>query len=484
MLPEKLAFVDIETTGTRASYDRIIEIGILRVENGVLTKSLNTLIDPQSHLPKEIQTLTGILPSDLENAPTFRSVMSEIQEILNDCIFVAHNVRFDYGFIKNEFKRHNISFSQKHFCTVRLSRLLYPAYARHNLDEIIHRFGFESTNRHRAFDDAKILFDFFKKVKKDFPEDTLSSAISKCLKKPSLPLNLPSEALENLPETPGVYIFYSDTGMPLYIGKSVNLRERILSHFSSDIHSPAEMNISQQVASIETHQTAGELGALLLESSLIKQYLPLYNKVSRIKKELIAAKSKLSPFGYNEVYLEPITELTVEDVYPQNNKGVPEKFLGFFKSKKQAKDYLSNIRKEYVLCDKLLGLEKTKGACFGYRLSQCQGACVNTEKPIRYNLRFSEAFSENAIKPWPFDGPITIEEKELNGKSDYFLVDKWCLMKKISVDEFDTIRDDPEKSSYFDLDVYKILLRYMRNNKNTKKIYRLNKYLAVKNNQN
>src|SRR6266702_4216216 len=126
MLPPKLAFVDIETTGVRSSYDRIIEIGILRVENNKLVKSFQSLINPESYLPKEITMITGITQQDIEHAPTFRSVKDEIIEILADCTFVAHNVRFDYAFLKHELLRENITFSSKHFCTVRLSRLLFP----------------------------------------------------------------------------------------------------------------------------------------------------------------------------------------------------------------------------------------------------------------------------------------------------------------------------------------------------------------------
>src|ERR1700691_2693001 len=113
MLPSKLAFVDIETTGTRSSYDRIIEIGILRVENNKFVKSFQSLINPQSYLPKEITMLTGITQQDIENAPTFRSVKDEILEILNDCTFVAHNVRFDYAFLKHEFLRERITYNSK-----------------------------------------------------------------------------------------------------------------------------------------------------------------------------------------------------------------------------------------------------------------------------------------------------------------------------------------------------------------------------------
>ncbi|HVF69538.1 MAG TPA: exonuclease domain-containing protein [Xanthomonadales bacterium] len=474
MLPDKIAFVDIETTGVSAAYDRIIEIGILRVENNVLVKTFHSLIDPQTFIPKEIELLTGISPYDLEKAPTFREIKDDIQEILKDCVFVAHNVRFDYGFLKNEFRRINISFSTKHFCTVRLSRLLYPSHKHHNLDAIIQRYNFECKNRHRALDDAAVLFDFYKMAHDESQPDAFEQAVSRCLKKTSTPLNLPPNSLENLPEQPGVYIFYSQTGMPLYVGKSINLRERILSHFASDIHSPTEMNISQQVAQVETIPTTGELGALLLESQLIKKLLPLYNKKSRIKRELVAVKSKINIDGYKEIYIEPIVSIDPNQLGAENG----EAFLGFFKSRKQAKDYLVSILKEYSLCEKLLALEKTKNGCFSYRLSKCKGACVGMEKVAVYNLRFTEAFAASVIKPWPYDGKITIEEKSHDGKSEYFLIDKWCYLGNVKIDEFEHSNEQVSNNLVFDLDTYKILKGFLKNPKNVKRIQRANGQLA------
>lgn len=469
MLPAKIAFVDVETTGTRSNYDRIIEIGILRVENNELTGTFQTLLNPQTFLPKEIEGLTGIHSKDLENAPTFRQIKDELLEILDGCVFVAHNVRFDYGFLKSEFKRENISFSKKQFCTVRLSRLLYPTHPRHNLDALIDRFNFSCDNRHRAFDDAKVLFDFYKKIKEEIPSEILHDAVSKCMKKPSIPPKLSHTSLDNLPETPGVYIFYAESGMPLYVGKSINLRERILSHFTQDIHSSTEMNISQQIASIETIPTAGELGALLLESKLIKKLLPLYNKVARIKQELVALKCKTNSHEYKEVYMEPINILAPEQLGA--GKIGQNEFLGFFRSKKQAKDHLGTLQKKYMLCDKLLGLEKTKTSCFSYNLGVCKGACVNAEKPALYNIRFITAFAANAIKPWPFKGAVVIEEKEFNGKSEYFLIDKWCYLGNVTVDGLDGKKDEMIDNVIFDLDTYKILKRYLNNPKNLKNIY-------------
>jgi DNA polymerase-3 subunit epsilon len=459
MLPSKLAFVDIETTGTRAFYDRVIEIGIVRVEDNKITQEFRSLVNPQTHIPPGIRLLTGIMPQDLENAPTFRQIKNDILEILHDCVFVAHNVRFDYGFLKNEFGRHDISFSSRHFCTVRLSRALYPEFTHHNLDSLIQRFGFICENRHRAYDDAKVLFMFYRKILQDFPLEHIRTAVEKALKKPSIPVGLKTDP-STLPEHPGVYIFYAANETPLYIGKSINLRERVLSHFAADLRSPIEMKISQQVESIETVETAGELGALFLESQMIKKMLPLYNKKSRLKKKLIALKAQINTQGYQTISLEPITTIDPSSL---------DNFLEFFRSRKQAKSFLAEIAKKYNLCEKLLGLENTKSSCFAYRLGRCKGACIGAEKQIIYNLKCKTAFTSSKIKPWPFPGPVIIEETN-DSKKEYFLINKWCYVGSMKIDQEgnknDTLIEDPT----FDLDIYKILKQFLSHPKNYKKI--------------
>ncbi|MDQ5901184.1 MAG: polymerase subunit epsilon, partial [Patescibacteria group bacterium] len=208
MLPTHFSFVDLETSGARSRFDRVIEIGIVRVENDKIVESFSSLINPEVHIPEDITRLTGIRESDLVHSPSFFEIADKVQELLKDTVFVAHNVRFDYGFLKMEFKRLNKSFTQKHFCTVRLSRALYPQYPRHNLDSLIERMNYTIEKRHRALDDAQVLFHFYKKAKKEFPQEIFESALKKVLQKPYLPIKLSEKTLDDLPESPGVYIFY------------------------------------------------------------------------------------------------------------------------------------------------------------------------------------------------------------------------------------------------------------------------------------
>lgn len=458
-LPQKFAFVDIETTGATLTRDRIIEIGILRVENDKVVKTFNCLINPNQFLPPEITFLTGITSADLENAPTFRQVKDEVLEMLKDCVFVAHNVRFDYSFLKQELKRLNISFTSKQLCTVKLSRHFYPQYDHHNLDSIIIREKIRCKNRHRAFDDAEVMWKFFKKTQKRFSNEEFETALNKLFKKPSLPIKIPSYVLDTLPEGPGVYIFYGANQSVLYIGKSINLRDRVLSHFSSDHLSAKEMKIVQTIEDIKVFPTAGELGALLLESDLIKKMQPLYNRRLRYASRLTLVKKVETSDKYLQIILEDADEIKVEDL---------ENIINVFKSKKLAKDFLIEVCKENELCERLLGVEKTNGACFGYRLGRCKGACLGKELPVKYNFRFINALSTHAIKNWPFKKPILIEEKnELEETREAFLVDKWCYLGSFKQKEDINLENLNEQVPYskdlrFDLDIYKILNRFIK----------------------
>jgi DNA polymerase III subunit epsilon len=457
MLPQKIAFVDIETTGMRSGFDRIIEIGILRVEDNILTKTYHTLLNPQTHISPFIETLTGITPSILENAPTFEQVKDEIYEILQDCTFVAHNVRFDYGFLKNEFRRFETTFSPKQLCTVKLSKALFPTFRKHNLDSLMERFSINCDNRHRAFDDAKVLWEFYQKVLTLFPQDKIEEALKRIMKRPSIPLNISTSILDSLPSSAGVYILYGANDLPLYIGKSINIRDRVLSHFSSDHTSPLEMKISQQIERVEAISTAGELGALIKEASLIKEMQPLYNRKLRLSRKLFVLRNILTKDGYSTVAMDLLNNSIIDNT---------DDVLGIFRSKKQIKDFLITLTEEYNLCERILGLEHTKSACFGYRLGRCKGACTGKEAPTMYNLRSLIAFSKNKLKAWPFNGPICIEEGD--DEKEAFLIDKWCYLGSIKKqqDDFSSVQNDYN----FDLDTYKILESFLRSEKNLKKI--------------
>ncbi|HEY1075041.1 MAG TPA: exonuclease domain-containing protein [Patescibacteria group bacterium] len=448
MLPEKIALVDVETSGARVTRDRIIEIGILRIENGVLVKTYQSLINPGGYLSPFIEQYTGITREELVGAPKFEDIAHEIEAMLDDCVFVAHNVRFDYGFLKNEFRRLEKQFAPKHFCTVKLSRALYPQHNRHGLDALIERFNIVCPNRHRALDDAKVMWEFLQISQQLIPQEKFAAEIKRALKQPSLPSQLSKDSIDNLPEGPGVYIFYGEEGYPLYIGKSKNIRERVLSHFSIDHTSSREMHMCQQVASIETIETSGELTALLRESQLVKQMQPLYNRKLRHSRSLVLLRKTSTPDGYETATIESTPHIQTEDL---------DSILAVCKSVRQAKDLLQSTAQTYGLCHKLLGLEKGSGPCFGSQLGTCSGACQGKEPPVRYNFRIMNAFIASKLQAWPFDGPILIFEDEGDG-TQALIVDNWCVVGTMN----ESNQADFTPSEYaFDLDTYKILRQFL-----------------------
>lgn len=442
-----LCFVDVETTGTSPTRDRVIEVGVLRVEDGEVVQEFSSLINPKTHLPPNISVLTGIDPFSLTRAPLFEEISLQVREMLEGATFVAHNVRFDYAFMKHEFKRLGIEFTADTIDTVKLSHLLFPKFRKHDLSSIIQRHNLEVQNRHRAFDDAKALWDFICHSTQTLGSDKITETI-KSISRNRLRSNLLNMDNKSLPEKPGVYIFYGKGGETLYIGKSKNIRERVLSHFYNDYLSQKEMEMTRQTADIKSITTPGELSALLLESQMIKEEAPIFNRLLRRKKEFVVAIMEKTPEGYQTLSLQTLSAIDEH-----------EKIIGIYKSKRKAKESLYEIAKEHRLCPKLLGIEKGKGRCFYSQLGVCDGACASDEDCGSYNTKFGNAFERTKIRQWPYESPIMIKEEDGDGNGIALFVNHWKLLATIRYQNdgvTDTIQSDG-----FDIDTYKILVRVL-----------------------
>lgn len=453
VLEGPLVFVDIETNGLSYVRGRIIEVAAIRVENGQVVGSMNQLVDPGSELPAFITNLTGIRSSDLIGAPPFLQIADTLFELLKDAVFVAHNVRFDYSFLKHEFKRAGLDFRPKQLCTMRLSRALYPQERSHKLESLIHRHGFQVNRRHRAYDDAAVLHRFVNHVKTTFEPDVLHEAIAKQIKHPALPKGLSPELVNALPDTPGVYVFEDKKGFPLYVGKSVHIKQRVQAHFSSDHEHVSELKIAEQIHAIRTYQTAGELGALLLESRLIKELQPLYNRQLRRTGKLLLAQRSYDENGYARIALEESAQIGTDDT---------ASILAVYASRGKAKQSIEAAVKTFSLCAKLCGLEKGPGACFPRQLGKCDGACVGDEPVTQYNERVLEAFAHHRVQVWPYSSPILITEGATEDQAA-FIVDQWCVIGEYKLEPF----CDPvvlRRQPFFDLDTYKILRSYILHN--------------------
>lgn len=438
-----LAFVDIETTGSHFDRDRITEIGIKALV-GNEVQVWEKLIDPQTYIPQNIQRLTGISPEMVKGQPCFSEIAHDLKKELEGKVFVAHNARFDYGFIKASFKRIGIDFKPKVLCTVKLSRLLFPDQSRHNLDTIISTHGLTVSARHRALGDADLLLQFWRVCEAKFGQDKLNEAINQLLGNASLPSNIDQNLIDSIPDGPGCYIFYGENKVPLYIGKSISLRSRVMGHFQGALTQRKEMKLSLQVRDIDWIETSGELGALMLESKLIKERMPSMNIKLRRSKDLCAWSLQEDSAGV----LVP-SLVTHHHLQP----GLQDNLYGLFYSKREAHAYLKAIAKKYHLCEALLGLEKRiEGkSCFGYQVKQCSGACLNLSPVALHNLQLKTAMELFRVQVWPYPGAIAIKEG-----GEMIVVDKWCYLgTAINQDELYELAQSGEAE--FDLDIYKLV---------------------------
>jgi DNA polymerase III subunit epsilon len=454
--PRVFVIVDVETTGTRPLHDRVIDVAAIRVEDGVVTHTINTLINPGVPLFHGAP-LSGITNEMLVTAPSFEDVALQLQELFQGAVFVAHNAHFDYGFIKNEFRRIGLSFHMPMLCTVKLSRALFPQERGHDLDSLMIRHGIACDDRHRAYPDAFVVHQWLRMLPHLIGTDVFSEHVDRLLEADTLPPLLHRNVLKGLPDTPGIYFFYGKDRELLYVGKSKNIRTRVRSHFSN-MTSRTELRLCSQTAFVETTETPGELSALLLEAQTIKTHMPLYNRALRRARTMVVALQETDEYGYYRLRLEQRTTLPEGAVV-----------AGLFRTMVQAKAALRLIAKEQRLCPKLLNIESCANSCFNAQLGLCDGACMQKESSETYNKKFTEAFRNRAIKSWPYKGPIMIEEKgNTEGTGTVFFVRNWQLVKSISYDLGGV--EDFIPAAAFDYDTYKILARYIFDSKHKRSI--------------
>ena len=484
--PDKMVILDCETTGGRAKYHRIIEIGLVVIENGRLIETWQSFINPETIIPTFIQKLTGIKPNMLNNAPIFSEIADILHEKLENRTLVAHNARFDYSFLKSEFSRIGINYSTKPLCSVKLSRNLYPQFKRHGLSEIIKRFKLNIENRHRALDDAQMVFDFFTKTSAIYSSQEIEACCKQLLKRTTLPPLLDPEEVNKIPNTAGVYYFYAQNGELLYVGKSINLRNRVLSHFSADYTQSKEFQMCQKTAHVNFETTPSDFGAQLRESYQIKALSPLYNRRLRKARKLYQYKTVIDENGYMRLATEAVS-----------SSAPSEQQFGLFRSPRQASIQLEKLADQYFLCHQLVGLEskqKQNKPCFRSQLKKCFGACHGAESPEHYNERLSSAIERYQIQAWPYQNAIMIEEQNLDGQKAFHIIDHWRYITKLDIPEdiFDLgyqvcNQHQPISSQAqsgltaddkFDLDIYFILVRFLMNEENKKlsnlKIWMLN----------
>lgn len=450
-----LAFVDLETTGTGPKRDRITEVAIVRTEDGCVTERWSSLVDPCTPIPDQIQQLTGISDRMVAGAPRIEELLPEIERLLEGASMVAHNAKFDAGFLRHAFARLELPFDYPVLCTLRLSRALYPRHKRHNLDALISRFQLTVETRHRAMADAEVLPQLLQRMREEQGEALVTQKLAEQLKRESLPVHLDASLLERLPRGAGVYLFLGENDVPLYVGKSVDIRSRVLSHFSDAKRSDKELRMSQEVRDIDWISTGGDLGAQIKEAALVKDLNPIFNRRLRRHKSLFSWF-----WQFNAGDTPRIVDLAGGDAAHQSLQD----HYGLFRNRNAADKALREAVAEHGLCLKVLGLEtgRENSPCFGYQLKRCRGACVGEENRMQHALRMADALLPLKIATWPFAGAVgVVEENEAVELVQMLVLDQWRVLAVLEEGEvYDP--DGGYEAQPLDLDTYKILQRFMK----------------------
>ncbi|MCA8830135.1 exonuclease domain-containing protein [Hymenobacter pini] len=406
------AIIDLETTGGQPTQDRITEIAIYIHDGEKVVDEFSTLLNPGRNIPFFITQLTGITDDMVRDAPKFHEVARKVVEMTEGCVFVAHNVRFDYSFLKKEFADLGYNYSRKTLCTVRLSRSLMPGQPSYSLGKLCQNIGIPLNGRHRAAGDAAataILFGRLLAISQEqepdssrAPADTLAAvdatapagrkpattkqpsarkikAVQEAIKTALLPPNITPEKVASLPQEAGVYYFHDEAGEVIYVGKSINIYKRIQQHFAVDYKSRKSIEFKNSISDITWELTGSELVALLYESHEIKRLKPLYNRKLRRSVFPAGIFLRTDENGYKRLYYGRA------DDHAQSH---PLIALG---NQFKAKGFLFHKVAKFNLCQKLCDLYKTQGSCFDYQVHRCKGACLGLEPPEEYNKRVEEA---------------------------------------------------------------------------------------------
>lgn len=446
------AIVDIETTGGSPLNDKITEIAIYIHDGNRIVDKFVSLINPERTIPYYITALTGITNEMVANAPTFYQIAKEIVEITEGKTIVAHSASFDYNFIRQEFKNLGYTYKRDVLCTIKLSRKLIPGMRSYSLGNICNELNIQIIDRHRAAGDALATIKLFEMLLFLDQACEKKEPVIQNPKLTNLNPNLDPGIIDKLPEEPGVYYLYEKNQDILYIGKSKNISQRVLTHMANN-GSKRAIEMKDRITDINYELTGSELIAFLMESYEIKKHKPVYNRAQRRTVNRYGLYTSIDDDGYIRFFIER----NVKESLP----------LTCFSSQEKAKIFLTRLLEDYKLCQKLSGLYKVKGPCFHYQVGICYGACAGLESPEEYNeraakvLRFFEFEHQNFLI---IDHGRTNEERSVvkieNGKYIGFgYVD-------VSEPSFGSeLLHDCIKSYPDNRDVHQIIKRYLKNNR-------------------
>lgn len=417
----RLAFVDVETTGSAPDRARITEVAVVSVTwpdpwpGPPQVTTWQSLINPGTAIPPEIRFLTGIDEAMLRDAPPFSAVAGHIGQLLADAVFIAHHARFDYGFIKAEMSRAGHGFQARTLCTVRLSRGLDPDRSPHTLDALVLRWRLSCPDRHRALGDALALTRLLPAFFTAYGAQRVTDVASRLISRPNLPAHLNVQSLDAVPGSAGIYWFRGLNAHPLYIGKSANLRQRIASHFCTDYQSARGMRLASETRAVHWLRTPGEFSALLAEIIAIRRHMPAHNRALRHQSEAHFVVFEATDPKPRFARLADLTGQT------------PGGQLGPFASRAAARSCLVSLGRRHGWCLRAMGLERGHdGApCFARQLGRCAGACVGEQTRETLAAQIALELDEKQIPHWPAAQLQIIERSVAGDEALCHCFDQW-----------------------------------------------------------
>jgi DNA polymerase III subunit epsilon len=371
------AIVDIETTGGYAANNAITEVAIVLHDGNRELKRYETLVNPAMPIPRYVQALTGITDEMVSDAPYFAEIAPFIHEWLQNAVFVAHNVNFDYSFLKYQLKACGYDLDSKKLCTVRLSRKTFPGAPGYSLGKICRHLDIDIPNRHRAGGDADATVLLFEKILAVGAQEHIHGMLKGKNKEQYLPLHLPAEQVERLPEQPGVYYFHDQKGKVIYVGKAKNLRQRVTGHFSNNKPGRQKQEFLRNIYSISHEATGTELIAFLLECIEIRRLWPVYNRSLKRFEQTYGLYVFEDRNGYSRLVIE------------KRKRQLPAIYS--FSLLNEGQTVLRRLMRQWDLCPKLCFIQISESTCEGVTEGYCHGACERKEDPVSYNERVGQA---------------------------------------------------------------------------------------------
>ena len=395
------AILDIETTGGKYDEEGITEIAIYRHDGETITDQFSSLVNPQIEIQPFVQKLTGISGKMLQNAPKFYEIAKRVVQITEDCVIVAHNAAFDYRILQTEFRRLGFAFERKSLCTVSLSQLLLPDQPAYSLGKLVRNLGIPFSDQHRAQGDAKVTVKLFELLlEKDLHKNILKAHISS-----EHPNKVPPkflEVIDGLPSEMGVYYIHNSKNEIIYIGKSNNIKKRILNHLTGK--SKKARVIQNEIHKVTFALTGGELVSLLKEQNEIKTNAPKLNK---------AMKYRIFPMGIRLDDSVEYPELIVEQIKKEHT------YFSVYKNSKSAKSAIFNWTENYGICLKKTSLSNKTGTCFLHEVNKCDGACTGKETPDSYRKKIKLLLADFE---YPFSDFIITSKGRKLGESSFIYI--------------------------------------------------------------